>query len=733
MITYTGTLQGDGQFSGLGITENVAQTDAVTLNISINSDGSYSGTEDQVITTTVTIAGLAPVTSTYDSGFVAVSGNVNTSNTTTTTENGNTVTVVYQFSTEGDSLQTYHTTVDVSGLDSYDSAGISGSFGFTGTLSADYADIARQIYAYVESQGTNPTQTNAFIEECAARAQTVRKGHSQNLVLRDTEYYFFGVGAANYDPYLLVIEGATAFAYVPGKFVLQGVHLDQLIPETQPGNPASPAGGYSAMITGELDGFSGKWFNDATNAGQDPTIDLYERSSTTQTTDIVEGLYTYHIVDTQSVPAVANLFIYDMMNTPLDVSSVSNVTVIESVNGQTIHLSNANASIMLADGANVVYAGGGTVGVVAGAGNNTLYSGAGNDMFAGGAGWNRVVYNLASNLAGFTEDGNGVWTITTSGKTDTLANVAVAQFTDRTIALRQPTGSDFLGDDTSDILFRNSSSGDTWFEAMSNGDFNGWNQIGGSNSSYSVVGTGKFLEDGTSDILFRNSSTGDTWVEAISNGGFSGWYQIGGSDTRYSVIGVGDVYGNGSADILFRNNSTGDTWCEAISNGRFAGWQPVGGSDTHYAVVGIGDLIGNGTDDILFRNNSTGDLWFEAMSNGQSAGWQDIGGSDTHYSVVGVGDFFSNGTDDILFRNNSTGDTWIEAISSGAFAGWQQVGGSDTHYAVVAVGDYFGNGTDDVLFRNNSTGDTWFEAISNGASAGWNLVGGSNASYTVKT
>jgi hypothetical protein len=90
---------------------------------------------------------------------------------------------------------------------------------------------------------------------------------------------------------------------------------------------------------------------------------------------------------------------------------------------------------------------------------------------------------------------------------------------------------------------------------MSNGDFNGWNQIGGSNSSYSVVGTGKFLEDGTSDILFRNSSTGDTWVEAISNGGFSGWYQIGGSDTRYSVTGVGDVYGNGSADILFRNNS----------------------------------------------------------------------------------------------------------------------------------------------------------------------------------
>jgi hypothetical protein len=297
---------------------------------------------------------------------------------------------------------------------------------------------------------------------------------------------------------------------------------------------------------------------------------------------------------------------------------------------------------------------------------------------------------------------------------------------------------DFKNAGTSDILFRNDSTGDTWFEATSNGAST-WNHIGGSNTSYAVVGTGDFYGDGTCAILYRNNSTGDTWFAAMSDGAFPGWNQVGGSDTHYSVVGVGDFYGTGTSDILYRNNSTGDTWFEAMNDGSFAGWYQIGGSDTHYSVLGVADVNGNVTDDIgnvtneiLFRNNSTGDTWFEAISNAAFAGWNHIGGSDTHYSVVGMGDFFGNGSaDDILFRNASTGDTWFETMNNGSFAGWYQIGGSDTHYSVVGIGDFFGTGTDGIFFRNNSTGDTWFEAISNGAFAGWNHIGGSNTSYTV--
>ena len=34
---------------------------------------------------------------------------------------------------------------------------------------------------------------------------------------------------------------------------------------------------------------------------------------------------------------------------------------------------------------------------------------------------------------------------------------------------------------------------------------------------------------------------GDTWFEAISNGAFTGWNQIGCSDTNYAVVGVGSA------------------------------------------------------------------------------------------------------------------------------------------------------------------------------------------------
>jgi hypothetical protein len=301
------------------------------------------------------------------------------------------------------------------------------------------------------------------------------------------------------------------------------------------------------------------------------------------------------------------------------------------------------------------------------------------------------------------------------------------------MALDRRAADGFTGNDISDILYRNSSTGDTWFEQMSNGTFAAWRHVGPTPSAYAVVGVGDFTGNGTDDILLRNGTTGDIGFYQMSNGVSTGWHDINAASTSYGVVGVGDFTGNGTDDILWRNASTGDAWLEAISNGAFASWFQIGGSNTSYAVVGVGDFSGNATDDILYRNSSTGDSWFEAVSNGAFAGWFPVSGSDTSYAVAGVGDFYGNGTDDILYRNNSSGDTWLETMSNGAFADWSQITGSNTTYAVVGVGDYFGGGTDDILFRSSATGDTWFAAISNGAFAGWHQVSGSATAYSVQT
>jgi hypothetical protein len=41
---------------------------------------------------------------------------------------------------------------------------------------------------------------------------------------------------------------------------------------------------------------------------------------------------------------------------------------------------------------------------------------------------------------------------------------------------------------------------------------------------------------GRSDILFRNITTGDTGFYAISNGANTGWHDVGASSTAYHVV-----------------------------------------------------------------------------------------------------------------------------------------------------------------------------------------------------
>jgi hypothetical protein len=51
-----------------------------------------------------------------------------------------------------------------------------------------------------------------------------------------------------------------------------------------------------------------------------------------------------------------------------------------------------------------------------------------------------------------------------------------------------------------------------------------------------VVEVGDFMGNGTSDILFRNNATGDTGFYAISNGVDTGWHDVEASSTAYKVV-----------------------------------------------------------------------------------------------------------------------------------------------------------------------------------------------------
>ena len=73
-------------------------------------------------------------------------------------------------------------------------------------------------------------------------------------------------------------------------------------------------------------------------------------------------------------------------------------------------------------------------------------------------------------------------------------------------------------------------------------------------TNWAIVGTGDFNNDGKTDILWRNTSTGENYVWYMNGVRRIGrWYPSCLADTNWAIVGTGDFNGDGKTDILWRN------------------------------------------------------------------------------------------------------------------------------------------------------------------------------------
>src|SRR6267142_1594246 len=129
-------------------------------------------------------------------------------------------------------------------------------------------------------------------------------------------------------------------------------------------------------------------------------------------------------------------------------------------------------------------------------------------------------------------------------------------------------GPDFNNDSRADILWRNPTNGGTTIWQMDGAHLIGERENAGVAplrtvaSPWSIAGFGDFDGDGTSDILWRNSSTGENYVYFMDGGVIlpSEGYIRTVADPTWVVAGVGDFDGDGRSDILWRNTVTGDNY-----------------------------------------------------------------------------------------------------------------------------------------------------------------------------
>src|SRR5204862_460854 len=137
------------------------------------------------------------------------------------------------------------------------------------------------------------------------------------------------------------------------------------------------------------------------------------------------------------------------------------------------------------------------------------------------------------------------------------------------------------------------------------------------------VARADFSGDGRSDVLWRNSATGENYIylmngAAVRTEGFLRTVE----DPNWPVAGISDFDGDGKADILWRNTSTGENYIYLMNGLTIARPGSINSvSDQAWQVQGIGDFDGDGKSDLLWRNISTGENYIWLM-NGLSTASQ---------------------------------------------------------------------------------------------------------------
>ncbi len=238
---------------------------------------------------------------------------------------------------------------------------------------------------------------------------------------------------------------------------------------------------------------------------------------------------------------------------------------------------------------------------------------------------------------------------------------------------------------------------------------------GSASQGWRIAGAGDFDGDDRSDILWRNTGTGEVFIWFVHGTQRVGFGSAGfANPALWEIVGTGNFDGDpqGRADILWRNTANGQVFVWLMDGAQPIEQASPGIVAQVWAIVGVGDFDGDDRADILWRNTSNGQVVIWLMNGTQRVGAGSPGIAAAEWTIVGTGNFDADpqGRSDILWRR-ANGQVFIWLMNGTQRIGQGSPGTAGNIWSVTGTGDFDGDGHTDILWRNQAASGqvfTWF-------------------------